>query len=57
MNKRELICSYASKFDVDTTKAWMDIDSFLDDLYRSRFVSSEPIECHNYDGRVKHIPG
>ena len=56
MNKRELLCSYASQFDVDTTKAWMDIDSFLDDLYRSRFVSSEPITRHDYDGRVKHIP-
>ncbi len=46
-----LLCEYAEDFGVDHTRAWMEIDVFLKDLLRCKFLSSEPFSREDYFGR------
>lgn len=52
---KELIYDYANEFNIDLVKAWLEIDSFLKDLIRCEFLSSEPIKLLDYTGRVNYI--
>ncbi|MGR3318818.1 MAG: methyltransferase domain-containing protein [Candidatus Anammoxibacter sp.] len=54
-NIRELIFNYANDFNTEMAKAWMEVDSFIDDLFRSHFISLEPIQNHKYSGRADYI--
>ncbi len=55
VNVKDLMHSYASKFNMDYTKAWLDIHTFLKDLFRSQFLISEPIKKADYTGRSNYI--
>ncbi|MDR4499561.1 MAG: methyltransferase domain-containing protein [Candidatus Scalindua sp.] len=50
-----LLFDYANNFQMDHTKAWLDIHTFLKDLIRAKFLSSEPIEKTDYTGRSDFI--
>jgi len=52
---RDLIYDYANDFDIDQIKAWLEIDTFLRDLIRSKFLSSEPVKKTDYVGRANFI--
>lgn len=52
---RNLIYDYANEFDIDQTKAWLEIDTFLRDLIRSKFISTEPVKKTDYIGRANFI--
>ena len=54
-NVKGLIHSYANNFDVDYTRAWLDVHSFLKDLIRSEFLTSEPVKQTVYTGRADFI--
>ncbi|MCP4265921.1 MAG: methyltransferase domain-containing protein [Candidatus Brocadiaceae bacterium] len=55
INFKDLMHNYANKFDVDYTKAWLDIHTFLKDLIRSQFLISEPVKKADYTGRADYI--
>ena len=52
---REIIYSYANHYDIDLVKAWTEVDTFLNDLIRNHFISSEPLEIPKYSGRAKYL--
>lgn len=54
-NVKDLMYKYADKFDMDYTRAWLDIHTFLKDLIRSEFLTSEPVKKSNYSGRADYI--
>ncbi len=54
-NVRDLINSYANDEGVDLAKAWAEVDSFLNDLLRSNFISQEPLVNGAYKGRSGSI--
>ncbi len=51
-----LLYEYANDFGIDHTKAWSEIDMFLRDLLRCKFLSSEPYEKKDYVGRSGLLP-
>jgi len=50
-----LMHNYASNFDMDYTKAWLEVHTFLKDLIRSKFLTSEPVKRVDYAGRADFI--
>ncbi len=54
-NVKELMYNYAANFDMDNTKAWLEVHSFLKDLIRSKFLASEPVKKVAYTGRADFI--
>ncbi|GAX61754.1 Radical-SAM methyltransferase [Candidatus Scalindua japonica] len=54
-NMKELIHNYAVNFNVDYTKAWLEVHTFLKDLIRSEFLTSEPVKRTEYTGRADFI--
>ncbi|MFQ5962757.1 MAG: methyltransferase domain-containing protein [Candidatus Scalinduaceae bacterium] len=54
-NVRKLIFDYANDFDMEQTRAWLEIDTFLRDLIRCKFLSSEPVKKTAYVGRSNFI--
>ncbi len=50
-----LMHNYANNFDMDYTKAWLEVHTFLKDLIRSKFLTSEPVKRVNYTGRADFI--
>jgi MoaA/NifB/PqqE/SkfB family radical SAM enzyme len=50
-----LMHNYANNFDMDYTKAWLEVHTFLKDLIRSKFLTSEPVKKVNYAGRADFI--
>lgn len=50
-----LLYDYTNDFHINHTKAWLDIHTFLKDLIRSKFLSSEPIRKTDYTGRSNFI--
>ena len=54
-NVRDLMHNYADNFDMDYTKAWLEVHTFLKDLIRSKFLTSEPVKKVGYTGRADFI--
>lgn len=54
-NVKDLMYNYADNFDMDYTKAWLEVHTFLKDLIRSKFLTSEPVKKVNYTGRADFI--
>ncbi|MFQ5685263.1 MAG: methyltransferase domain-containing protein [Candidatus Scalindua sp.] len=54
-NVKGLMHNYADNFDVDDTKAWLEVHTFLKDLIRSKFLTSEPVKKVDYAGRAGFI--
>jgi len=54
-NVKDLMHNYADNFDMDYTKAWLEVHTFLKDLIRSKFLTSEPVKKVNYAGRADFI--
>lgn len=50
-----LMHNYANNFDMDYTKAWLEVHTFLKDLIRSKFLTSEPVKKVDYAGRAGFI--
>ena len=55
INVKEQMHNYAINFDMDYTRAWLDIHTFLKDLIRSQFLTSEPVKKADYAGRANYI--
>ncbi len=51
----KMICDYANDFNIDHTRAWLEIDTFLKDLIRYKFLSSVPVKKTDYVGRANYI--
>lgn len=51
----KMMYDYANDYDIDHTRSWLEIDTFLKDLMRCKFASSEPIKKIDYTGRIEHI--
>ena len=47
--------NYANNFDMDYTRAWLEVHTFLKDLIRSEFLTSEPVKKVAYTGRADFI--
>jgi len=47
--------NYANHFDMDYTRAWLEVHTFLKDLIRSKFLTSEPVKKVDYAGRADFI--
>ncbi len=54
-NVKDLIRRYADSFDMDYTKAWMEVHTFLKDLIRSEFLTSGTVKRVAYTGRADFI--
>ncbi|MCR4289960.1 MAG: radical SAM protein, partial [Candidatus Scalindua sp.] len=54
-NVKELMHNYAKNFDMDYTRAWLEVHTLLKDLIRSEFLTSEPIKRIEYTGRADFI--
>ena len=54
-NVKELMCNYANNFDMDYTRAWLEVHTLLKDLIRSEFLTSEPVKKVAYTGRADFI--
>ncbi|MCP4254869.1 MAG: methyltransferase domain-containing protein, partial [Candidatus Scalindua sp.] len=54
-NVKELIHNYANNFDMDYTRAWLDVHTLLKELIRSEFLTSEPVKRFEYTGRADFI--
>ena len=54
-NVKDLMHNYADNFDMDYTKAWLEVHTFLKDLIRSKFLTSEPVKKIDYAGRADFI--
>ena len=54
-NVKELINNYANNFDMDYTRAWLEVHTLLKDLIRSEFLTSEPVKKVAYTGRADFI--
>ena len=52
---KELMYNYANNFDMDYTRAWLEVHTFLKDLIRSKFLASEPVKKIAYTGRADFI--
>jgi radical SAM protein with 4Fe4S-binding SPASM domain len=55
INVKDLMHNYANKFDMDYTRTWLDIHTFLKDLIRSQFLTTEPVKRVDYAGRANYI--
>ncbi len=51
----KLMYDYANDFNIGHTKAWVEIDTFLKDLTRCKFLSSGPVKKIDYAGRADFI--
>lgn len=51
----DLIYNYANSNNVDLTKAWVEVDSMINDLERAHFISKKPLTTPAYTGRKDHI--
>jgi 7,8-dihydro-6-hydroxymethylpterin dimethyltransferase len=54
-NVKDLMRNYADNFDMDYTKAWLEVYTFLKDLIRSKFLTSKPVKKVDYAGRADFI--
>ncbi len=54
-NVKELLHNYANNFDMDYTRAWLEVHTFLKDLIRAGFLTSEPVKKVTYTGRANFI--
>ncbi|MDR4506546.1 MAG: methyltransferase domain-containing protein [Candidatus Scalindua sp.] len=54
-NVKELMHNYANNFDMDYTRAWLEVHTLLKDLIRSEFLTSEPVKRIEYTGRADFI--
>ncbi|MGR3302015.1 MAG: methyltransferase domain-containing protein [Candidatus Scalindua sp.] len=54
-NVKDLMYNYADNFDMDYTKAWLEVHTFLKDLIRAKFLTSKPVKKVNYAGRADFI--
>ncbi|ODS31360.1 MAG: hypothetical protein SCARUB_03527 [Candidatus Scalindua rubra] len=54
-NVKDLMRNYANNFDMDYTKAWLEVHTFLKDLIRTKFLTSEPVKKVDYTGRANFI--
>lgn len=51
----EITFSYANEFNIDLPKAWIEVDSLLNELEKANFASTKPVKKHAYKGRNNHI--
>ncbi len=54
-NVKELMHNYANNFDMDYTRAWLEVHTLLKDLIRTEFLTSEPVKKVTYTGRADFI--
>jgi len=54
-NVKELMNNYANTFDMDYTRAWLEVHTLLKDLIRSEFLTSEPVKKVAYTGRADFV--
>ena len=54
-NVKELMHNYANNFDMDYTRAWLEVHTLLKDLIRTEFLTSEPVKKAAYTGRADFI--
>jgi len=51
----EIVRLYSKYLSISTAKAWVHVDSFINEAIREKFVSHTPFTRAPYNGRIEHV--